>query len=166
MEDKADKNWTPIHALIEAEKEDAWKKAEGMIIRADAARNKKSRTAHFRPAWALGMLILLAGLITLLRLPRTSVRMPFTANMLPLFHTTQAVSSNRPREHWSSALDRPLSLLLEQVNEKEWSPPSYKPEQETGNAAQARKEIQRVIRERSLERFLSRFSAIKEEEQS
>ncbi len=163
MEPKNDKEWAVIHRLIEADKENAWEESRNLIL----SSVPRQRSRHFQTLRYSAAALLLAAIIGigshLLFRPAVSPAKPLTFDRLPLFDTlAESASAGRPR---SEAIDlaQNLNYVLETVRAENETVLVTTDKDHPGDPEEARANIQRIIRENTLERSINRIITINQE---
>ncbi len=160
MEHDADRDWTAIRRLIEAEKEAAWNRSQELPLFKQPVHPSFSRRPLRLSVAALSLLILLGTGLFLSRTRPGRADPALTLDQLPLFSTLDVPRPIPVVPVALSPLKDRLSELLAQ--QPETTAPEKGPCQ-SGDPVETRNRIQRIIRENTLERFLTRVATIHQE---
>lgn len=160
MEHDADRDWTAIRRLIEAEKEAAWDRSKDLPLFKQPARPAFTRRQLRLSAAVLTLLVMLGMGLFLLSTRPDRVEPVLTMDQLPLFRTLNVRKTAPVVPVALSPLKDRLSELLAQ--QPETTAPEKGPCQ-SGDPVETRNRIQRIIRENTLERFLTRVATIHQE---
>jgi|GEM_PF-3786877 len=168
MKEIEERQWAPVHGLIEAEKTAAWDEMGSRPLRT-VPRVEHRPLRRLRPAFVAASLLAVIGIIIALKLSHRSQPTDIGSTLLtladlPLFQAQPAAKPGAAMVP-ESELGRQWARMFASLAETVEPPPvdGSQHEVERGDRLETRENIRRIIRDNLLERFITRLSQINQE---